>query len=448
MKTMLSTIILNWNRVALLKQCVESYLATVDADHELIIVDNASSDGSRGYLRELEARIPVRICYLEDNLGGEALNQVIPLTCGDLVHLSENDQIFLPGWCEYVRAAFAAHPLLGQLSLFGDTPTDDEAWEPKTTYLRFAQGVIVYEAHNVGTSSVIRGELIRGAGIRIGNIEHGSVKLPDDAKLSRDVRAAGFACAFSDKYRVRNVGHEIAEFDRDPEYYAENYASKPLVGVAGWRSRIDELRSRPRVKRQSVAFPAREPAPEKTLLPVNGRPARLWSMFDGNTAEVEVLDLFFVLTRLVKPTHVIETGTWLGLSSCAIGQGLLANGFGDLTTLEINPDVQQAALENIARYGLDAVVDARLTSSMEFIPDRIYDMAIFDSETNLRLDEFRRFRPSLKEGALVIFHDTAPHHQVVLTGVLTLLQEGVLHGLNFPTPRGVFVGRINYVSGT
>jgi len=445
---MLSTIILNWNRVELLKQCVDSYLATVGDDYELMIIDNASTDGSRDYLRQLEATRPVRVFYLDENLGGEAFNSVISLTSGDLIHLSENDQIFQPGWREYAQEAFAAHPLLGQLSLFGDTPTDDEAWEPKTTYLRFSKGKIVYEAHNVGTSSVIRAELLRERGITVSNIELAQIKLPDDAMLSADIRAAGFACAFSDCYHVRNVGHEIAEFERNPDYYAQNYASKPLTGVAGWRTRIEEHRSQPRISRKSFAFPDRQPIPEKTLVPVNGRPARLWSMFDGNTAETEVLDLLLVLTRLAKPNHVIETGTWLGLSSCAIARGLVGNGFGDLTTLEINSEVHQAALDNIARYGFTAVVDARLTSSMEFVPDRTYDMAVFDSETHLRLNEFRRFKPWLKDGALVIFHDTAPHHQWVIAGIVELLKEGALHGVNFPTPRGVFVGRVNYATGT
>jgi predicted O-methyltransferase YrrM len=446
---MLSTIILNWNRVELLKQCIDSYLATVGGDFELMIVDNASIDGSRDYLRWLEATQPqAKVFCLPENIGGEAFNSVVPQTRGDLIHLSENDQIFLPGWREYVQEAFAAHPLLGQLSLFSDTPTDDEAWEPKTTYLRFSRGNIVYEAHNVGTSSIIRAELLRGQGITIGNIENAHVKLPDDARLSHDIRAAGFACAFSDRYHVRNLGHEVAEFERDPAYYTENYASKSPVGVAGWQARIEEHRSRPHIVRESVAFPEGLPIPEKTLEPVNGRPARLWSMFDGNTAETEVLDLMLVLTRLVKPIHVLETGTWLGLSSCAIARGLVANGFGDLTTLEINSEVHQVATENIARYGYTKVVDARLASSMEFVPDRTYDMAVFDSETNLRLNEFRRFRPWLKDGALVIFHDTAPHHHWVLAGIVELLKEGALHGVNFPTPRGVFVGRVNYTTGT
>jgi len=445
---MLSTIVLNWNRVELLRQCIDSYLATVGDDYELMIVDNASTDGSREYLGRLEDAGRARVFYLPENIGGEALNSAIPLTRGELVHLTENDQIFLPGWREHAAAAFAAFPGLGQLSLFSDTPTDEEAWEPKRARLIFSRGKILYEApDNVGTSSILRGFLFRERGITISNVENIQIKLPDDGKLSRDVRAAGHWCAFSDRYYVRNLGHEPDEFARDPAYYTENYANKPLTGVAGWRARVEEQQSRPRFRRVSLTFPEREPIPEKTPIPVNGLPARLWSMYDGNTAEAEVLDLMFALTRLVKPTHVIETGTWLGLMSCAIGRGLVANGFGDLTTLELDPAVHQAACATIEEHGLSAVVDARCISSLEFMPDRVYDMAVFDSETNLRLDEFRRFRPALKDGALVVFHDTAPHHQWVIAGIVRLLQEGAIHGVNFPTPRGVFVGRVTYKSG-
>jgi hypothetical protein len=445
---MLSTIILNWNRVELLRECVDSYLGTVGDDYELMIVDNASTDGSRDYLDRLETARRARVFYLPENIGGEALNVAVPLTRGELVHFSENDQVFLPGWRQHVDAAFAAFPGLGQLSLFSDTPTDDEAWEPKRSQLVFSEGKILYEApDNVGTSSILRAFLLRERGIAISNVERIQIKLPDDGKLSRDVRAAGHWCAFSDRYYVRNIGHEPEEFDRIPEYYAENYANKPLTGVAGWRTRVEEQRSRPRVTRSSLTFPDRQPIPEKTAVPVNGRPARLWSMYDGNTAETEVLDLMLTLTRLVKPTHVIETGTWLGLMSCAIARGLIANGFGDLTTLEIDPAVHRSACATIADSGCGAVVDARCISSMEFTPDRVYDMAVFDSETHLRLHEFRRFKPWLKDGALVIFHDTAPHHQAVIAGVVTLMREGALHGVNFPTPRGVFIGRVTYASG-
>src|SRR5262249_33781749 len=197
-RPMLSTIILNWNRVELLRQCVDSYLATVTGDFELMVVDNASTDGSRDYLQRLETRQPVRVICLGDNIGGEAFNFVIPLARGDFIHLSENDQIFLPGWREHAEVSFAAFADLGQLSLFSDTPTDDEAWEPKPSRLRFSNGKILYEApDNIGTSSVIRASLFREKGLTVSNVERVPLKLPDDGKLSRDIRTAGYWCAFS-----------------------------------------------------------------------------------------------------------------------------------------------------------------------------------------------------------------------------------------------------------
>ena len=88
------------------------------------------------------------------------------------------------------------------------------------------------------------------------------------------------------------------------------------------------------------------------------------------------------------------------------------------------------------------MVEARLSSSLEFTPDRHYDMAIFDSDTELRIHEFRRFRPWLKPGALLIFHDTSEHHGAVIAGVRALVAEGAIEGVNLPTPRGVWIGRV------
>ena len=243
----MSTIILNWNRDCLLKQCVESCLSTVEADFELIVVDNHSIDGSIKYLHELERKRSINVICLDENIGGEAFNHAIAVARGDLIHLSENDQIFIPGWFSHVMASFDAFDDLGQLSLFSDTPTDDEAWEPKPSHLRFSRGKILYEAHgNVGTSSVIRHSLFH-RGIRVNNLAVGQYKFPDDGRLSADIKSLGLWCAWSDRYYVRNVGHEIREFRENPGYYEQNYASKPWVGVAGWRARINQQVSLPRI---------------------------------------------------------------------------------------------------------------------------------------------------------------------------------------------------------
>jgi Glycosyl transferase family 2 len=75
----LGTIILNWNRDYLLKQCVESCLSTAGDGVEPIIVDNQSTGGSIKYLHELERERPVNVIRLDENIGGEAFNRAIPI---------------------------------------------------------------------------------------------------------------------------------------------------------------------------------------------------------------------------------------------------------------------------------------------------------------------------------------------------------------------------------
>ena len=265
------------------------------------------------YLRGLEAARAARVIYLDENIGGEELNirGGGGAAEGELVHFSENDQIFLPGWREHVDAAFAAFPDLGQLSLFSDTPTDDEAWEQKPSRLRVARGKILYEApNNIGTSSILRGTIMRDCGVRVANVAGIRIKLPDDGKLSRDVRAAGYWCGFSDRYYVRNVGHEPEEFDRDPAYYEENYANKPLTGVAGWRApdrAAGEAGPGPAASRSRFPSASRYFRADAAS---GQRPAGavVVDVRRSHTEESEVLDLILVLTRLVKPAHVIRNG--------------------------------------------------------------------------------------------------------------------------------------------
>jgi Glycosyl transferase family 2 len=247
---MISTIILNWNRVTLLKQTVESYLETIRGDFELLIADNASTDDSQVYLRELETQGVAWVLFIPENIGGDAFNQAIPLTHGDLVHFSANDLVFLPGWSEHAVTAFETFSDLGQLSLFANVPTDDEAWAPKPAHIRLSKGKVLYEAQgNVSASSVLTASLFQERGLRVETLENGPLRFPADGKLSMDVKAAGFWCARSDRYYSRNVGHEVAEFEANPVYYRENYATSH-----GWGLRAGKL-----------ASPCRRPSPRSIV---------------------------------------------------------------------------------------------------------------------------------------------------------------------------------------
>ena len=73
-----------------------------------------------------------------------------------------------------------------------------------------------------------------------------------------------------------------------------------------------------------------------------------WSMYDSMTAEVEVLEFLRTLVTTIKPELVVETGTFMGVSTLWIAEALRINGFGRIVTCEYDPKVYETAKEKFA----------------------------------------------------------------------------------------------------
>ncbi len=94
---MVSVLITTYNSASVLKTCLESVLQQDYADREIIVVDNASTDGTRGVLREFEGRL--RVIYNETNRGfAGGQNQAIALSRGDWLFSLNPDVILSPNF--------------------------------------------------------------------------------------------------------------------------------------------------------------------------------------------------------------------------------------------------------------------------------------------------------------------------------------------------------------
>src|SRR5437764_11862529 len=83
-----------------------------------------------------------------------------------------------------------------------------------------------------------------------------------------------------------------------------------------------------------------------------------WRMFDTMTAEVEVLEFLQCLMTTVKPNLVVETGTFLAVSTIYMAAGLKQNGSGKIITCEPDKEVLPKATEKIAASGLKKFIES------------------------------------------------------------------------------------------
>jgi hypothetical protein len=106
-----SVIVVNWNGRAYLERCLRSLAAQTLAAHEVVVVDNGSSDGSVDVLRDRGA---VRLVALPSNVGyGAALNAGMRVARGQYLLALNNDTELAPNCLHALVSAADRHPNSG-----------------------------------------------------------------------------------------------------------------------------------------------------------------------------------------------------------------------------------------------------------------------------------------------------------------------------------------------
>ncbi len=166
-----------------------------------------------------------------------------------------------------------------------------------------------------------------------------------------------------------------------------------------------------------------------------------WSMLDSMTAEVEVLEFLRTLVTTIKPELVVETGTFSGISTLWIAEGLKANGRGRVITCEFDPQVYENARARIGASGLAAWIELRNQSSLEMRVEGAIDLFYSDSDMPIREQEIRRFLPQISPFGVILMHDASSHLKIVREAALKLEQEGLISVVLLPTPRGLVMAQ-------
>lgn len=214
-----SFIIPLYNCLSLTQAMLASLQATLPPGlaHEIIFVDDGSTDGTRAWLATLERKPPFRVVLNERNLGyAIGNNRGAAAATGTFLALLNNDLVLQPGWLEPMLEAHAALQdragLVGNVQLDAATGRVDHAGlginvTGKPVHLRFLPRPPGRWLHPVRPVPAVTGACMlieRALWERLGGFDEAYVNGGEDIDLCFRARAAGHVNAVALRSVVRH----------------------------------------------------------------------------------------------------------------------------------------------------------------------------------------------------------------------------------------------------
>lgn len=212
-----TVVIVNWNGEQFLDRCLTALLAQMVAPYEIILLDNASTDGSL----EIVGRFPsVRLMALNENTGfarGNNLAIEAASEESEWIALINPDAFAAPRWLETLLAAAESKP---GFDVFGSKLVNaaDSTLLDGTGDACHISGLVWRTAHGVPVSHLGESECEifspcaaaalyrRSALLEVGGFDEDFFCYVEDVDLGFRLRLAGYRCLYVPKSVVHHVG--------------------------------------------------------------------------------------------------------------------------------------------------------------------------------------------------------------------------------------------------
>ncbi len=232
---MLTVMMATHNGAGWIGQCLDSFCAleTPPGGYKLVIIDNASTDGTSDIVRAYRDRLPVTLLFQPKPGKNRALNLGLEHIEGDLVVFTDDDVIAAPDWLVQWRRAADQFPEFG---IFGGTINPYWRKTPPEWLLEIIEVAMVYALTGAqhqdgpirpglifGPNMMVRAQLFKG-GQRfdetIGPDGTSSYMMGSETSFTEAMAAQGVHCRFVSQ---PTVCHIIREGQVDPEWVAARY---------------------------------------------------------------------------------------------------------------------------------------------------------------------------------------------------------------------------------
>ena len=205
MPPLVSFIVVNWNGRSCIEECLSSIQQQSYKAYEIIVVDNASTDGSLQLLRQYPG---ISLIENQANLGfGAANNKAFARSAGEIVALINNDTKLAPDWLKNLIVPLIVNPNTGMCA--GKTLSYDRRevidntghllyWDGMNRgrgRMQKDRGQFDRETEAFfpsGCACLFRSEMLK----QIGFFDEDFYLYGDDTELGIRARLAGWECSF------------------------------------------------------------------------------------------------------------------------------------------------------------------------------------------------------------------------------------------------------------
>lgn len=109
-----------------------------------------------------------------------------------------------------------------------------------------------------------------------------------------------------------------------------------------------------------------------------------------------------MISKMIRPSRILEIGTYTGYSAICLAEGLLPNG--KLITIDINEELQKKVEGYFVEAGLSQMVDYRIGNALEIVPKLTdsFELVFIDADKENYSNYFDLAIDKVKPGGYIL----------------------------------------------